>query len=108
MLHKLFLFIGGYICYASCLATVGVGGFIGGAAALTALGFTSGGIAAGSWAAAWMATYAGSVPAASIFAYLQSIGATGVSWASYKTVFKICTALCTAGDYFDPKDEDSE
>jgi hypothetical protein len=85
MLHELFLFIGGFICYASCLATVGIGGFIGGAAVLTALGFSSGGIVVGSWAAKWMASwaakwmasYAGLVPAGGIFAYLQSIGAAG-------------------------------
>ena len=41
MLHELFLFIGGTTCYASCLATVGVGGVIGGPAILTMLGFTS-------------------------------------------------------------------
>jgi hypothetical protein len=56
MLHELFLFIGGYICYASCLAAVGGGGLIAGAAILPVLGFTAGGITAGSWAAAWMAS----------------------------------------------------
>ena len=49
MLHELFLFIGGCMCYASCLATVGVEGFIGGAAVL----------------------------ARNSFEYLQSIGACG-------------------------------
>ena len=56
MLHELFLFIGGPICYGSCLAAVGIGGFVGGIAVLPALGFTAGGITAGSWAAAWMAS----------------------------------------------------
>ena len=104
MLHEWFLVLGGYICYASCLATVGVGGFLAGPAILTILGFTSSGIVAGSWAATWMASYAGAVPAAGIFAFLQSFGATGASWISYGSVFKICAALCTAdtvSEYFD-------
>ena len=108
MAHELFIFIGGTICYASCLATVGVGGVIGGPAILTMLGLTSGGIAAGSWAATWMASYAGAVPAASIFASLQTIGATGVSWFSFGSVFKICTAVCTAIDFTEPGDQDSQ
>jgi len=95
------------MCYASCLATVGVGGFIGGAAVLTALGFSSGGIVVGSWAAKWMASYAGFVPAGGIFAYLQSIAAAGKS-ISYGSVVKICTTLCTANDYIGSRDEDSE
>ena len=40
MFHELFLFIGGYMCYVSCLATIGVGGLIGGAAVLPAPGLT--------------------------------------------------------------------
>jgi hypothetical protein len=36
MLHELFLFIGGPICYGSCLAAVGIGGFVGGIAVLPA------------------------------------------------------------------------
>jgi hypothetical protein len=107
MLHELFLFIGGYMCYASCLATVGVGGFFGSAAVLTALGFSSGGIVAGSMAAKWMASYAGRVPPEGIFAYLQSIAAAGKK-ISYSSVAKICTTFCTASAYFDSNDEDSE
>ena len=98
MLHGLFLLIGGYICYASCLAAVGGGGFVAGAAILPVLGFTAGGITAGSWAAAWMASYAGAVPAASLLAFLQSIGAAGVSWTSYGSAFGICSALCAGSD----------
>jgi uncharacterized protein YbjT (DUF2867 family) len=45
-----------------------------------------------------MATYAGAVPAGSHLAFLQSIGAAGVSWTSYVSVFKRCSALCTASD----------
>ncbi|KAI9009363.1 hypothetical protein CLU79DRAFT_488604 [Phycomyces nitens] len=43
------------------------------------LGFWPGGIIAGSPAAAWMATYAGAVPAGSLFAGMQSLGALGMS-----------------------------
>jgi hypothetical protein len=42
-----------------------------------------------------------------IFAYIPSIGAAG-KWISYGSVIKICTTLCTASDYFDSRDEDSE
>jgi hypothetical protein len=107
MLHELFLFIGGPICYASCLVTAGVGRFIGDPV-LKELGFTSRGIRAGSWAAKWMASYAGAVPARSLFASLQSTGAAGVSWTSYGTVSKICDALCTASDFTEPRDEYSQ
>jgi hypothetical protein len=108
MLHELFLFIGEPMCYASCLATVGVVGFIGSPVVLPFLGFTSSGIRAGSWAAIWMATYAGAVPAGSHLAFLQSIGAAGVSWTSYVSVFKRCSALCTASDFTEPRYEDSQ
>ena len=94
----MFLFIGGPICYGSCLAAVGIGGFVGRIAVLPALGFTSGGITAGSWAAAWMASYAGPVPARSPLAFLQSIGTAGTSWISYGFVFGICSALCAGSD----------
>ena len=60
MIHALFFCIRGPICYASCLAVVGGGRFIAGAAIL--LGFTSSGISAGSWATSWKASYAGSIP----------------------------------------------
>ena len=99
---------GGYICYASCLAAVGGGGLIAGAAILPVLGFTAGGITAGSWAAAWMASYAGAVPAASLLAFLQSIGAAGVSWTSFGSAFGICSALCAGSDYIKPRDEDNK
>ena len=86
MLHELFLFIGGYICYYSCLATVGVGWFIRCAAILNQHG-----------------TVAGSVEAAR-----TASSDPEEWWASYDNVFKICKDFCTEGDYFDPKDEDSE
>ena len=103
MLHELFLFIGGYICYASCLAAVGGGGLISKSSLLPLLGFTATGIKAGSWAAYWMAYYGGYVPAGGIFAFLQSIRAGGASLTSFGKVVKICDALCTAdtaSDYF--------
>ena len=94
MIHELFLVLGGPYCYASCLATVGVGGFVAGAAVLPLLGFTSAGIAAGSWAATWMASCGGVVPAGSLIASLQSVGAGGISWSSIGSVFTLCTQLC--------------
>ena len=94
MLHQLFLVLGGPICYASCLAVIGVGGIFMGAAALPLLGFTSTGITAGSWAAAWMASFGGVVPAGSLFASLQSAGAAGISWSAIGSVYTVCTQLC--------------
>ncbi|BBN07644.1 hypothetical protein MPTK1_4g05290 [Marchantia polymorpha subsp. ruderalis] len=46
-------------------------------ALVTTLGFTSAGIAGGSWAAGFMASYGGLVSAGSACATLQTIGATG-------------------------------
>lgn len=54
-----------------------VGGAAGGAAALPLLGFGAGGIAAGSAAASWQSSI-GAVAAGSLFATLQSLGATGL------------------------------
>ena len=78
---------------------------MGSAAILPALGFTSSGIAAGSWAAAWMASFpGGAAPAGSVFATLQSAGATGgTSWSVVTTavggVYNICDGLCVALPY---------
>ena len=91
MLHELFFVLGGLICSASCIATVGVGG----AAVLPLLGFMSSGIAAGSWAAAWMASYHGVVPAGCLFAKLQAAGASKLFSSSLGSVVELCTNLCT-------------
>ena len=97
MLHELFLVLGGPICEVSCLAAIGVGGICVGGGALSLLGFTSTGIAAGSWAATWMASFGGAVPAGSLFASLQSAGAAGISWNAIGSVFTLCAQLCVFG-----------
>ncbi|CAG2194348.1 HMCN [Mytilus edulis] len=62
------------LCIASCLAAVGGTALLGTTAILPAIGFASSGITAGSWAAAWMASFGGSVPAGGCFALFQSAG----------------------------------
>ena len=94
MIHVLFLFIGGHICYASCLAVVGGGSFIAGAAILPLLGFTSSGISAASWAASWMASYAGSIPQRCRYAHLQAAGAAAISWSAFDFISGFCSASC--------------
>ncbi|KAG0035409.1 hypothetical protein BGZ82_005277 [Podila clonocystis] len=61
------------VATSATLAPFAVVGFV------TALGFTSGGILAGSTAAGIMSSYGGSVAAGSACAVLQSIGAAGLS-----------------------------
>ena len=51
-------------------------------AALGVVGFTSVGIAAGSYAASFMATYGGAVAAGSACAVAQSVGAAGIGTAA--------------------------
>ncbi|KAL2628934.1 hypothetical protein R1flu_013620 [Riccia fluitans] len=58
-------------------------------AVVACLGFGAAGIAVGSWAAGFMASYGGSVAAGSICAILQSIGALGT--------FAGATAAAAAG-----------
>lgn len=89
---------GGPICYVSCLASVGATALFGTAAILPVLGFTSSGITAGSWAATWMASFAGSVPAGSVFATFQSAGMTGatakLAAGATGSAAAICAAIC--------------
>ncbi|XP_063437388.1 uncharacterized protein LOC134718664 [Mytilus trossulus] len=89
---------GGNICYYSCLASVGATALFGTATILPVLGFTSSGITAGSWAATWMASFAGSVPAGSMFATFQSAGMTGATAKLAAGVTGsaggICAAIC--------------
>lgn len=86
----------GLVCYGSCMTAVVATGVVAGPAVLPALGFTSTGVAAGSWAAGWMATYGGAVTAGSLFATLQSIGATGgvLKWTGIPYVNAVCSHLC--------------
>ncbi|CAI5657488.1 unnamed protein product [Oreochromis niloticus] len=57
---------------------------------LGALGFTSAGIAVGSYAASWMSAAAiangGGVTAGSLFSLLQSAGMAGLSWTTATVV----------------------
>ncbi|KAH3853562.1 hypothetical protein DPMN_096090 [Dreissena polymorpha] len=88
---------GGFYCTTTCVSIVAVFGFFGGGAILSLLGFTAGGIAAGSWAASWMAAFGGAVPAGSLFATLQSMaaaGATKISVATFGGLSAFCAALC--------------
>ncbi|VDI50078.1 Hypothetical predicted protein [Mytilus galloprovincialis] len=89
---------GGPICYVSCLASVGATALFGTAAILPAIGFTSSGITAGSWAATWMASFAGAVPAGSLFATFQSAGMTGatakLATGATGSAAAICAAIC--------------
>ena len=57
--------LGGIICYASCLATVGAGSLI-----------------AGSWEATWMASYGHAISAGCLFVFLP---ATGIPFGSVFT-----------------------
>lgn len=85
---------GGPVCWLSCMGVIGGGTLALGYAILPLLGFTSTGIAAGSWAAGWMASFGGAVPAGSLFATLQSMGAAGVSWAKFGGISAFCWELC--------------
>lgn len=86
------------ICYYSCLASVGAAALFGTAAILPVLGFTSSGITAGSWAATWMASFGGAVPAGSMFATFQSAGMTGatakLAAAATCSAGAVCAAIC--------------
>ncbi|KAI5792592.1 hypothetical protein DFH27DRAFT_193058 [Peziza echinospora] len=72
--------------------TVITGGIAG---AVTAAGFTSGGVLAGSAAAAWQAAI-GNVVAGSLFAFLQSVTATGVIMLPVAVCGGALVAFCLA------------
>ncbi|CAG2218034.1 unnamed protein product [Mytilus edulis] len=86
------------LCIASCLAAVGGTALLGTTAILPAIGFASSGITAGSWAAAWMASFGGSVPAGGCFALFQSAGMTGATTKMVAAVTgssaSICAVIC--------------
>lgn len=61
------------------------------------LGFTSAGIAAGSWAAGHMSSYGGVVSAGSPCAVLQSVGATGTCSPAGVTSLVVATTAGLGG-----------
>lgn len=63
---------------------------------LPAIGFTSSGITAGSWAATWMASFGGAVPAGGMFATCQAAGMTGVTANFVSGVTGSATSVCAA------------
>jgi hypothetical protein len=65
------------------------------AGAVTLAGFSSSGVVAGSAAAAWQASI-GNVAAASLFAFLQSVTATGVIWIPF-TVCSTAAGMVASG-----------
>ena len=73
--------------YGGLATSAVLGGFIG-AVALSAIGFTSAGVAAGSFAAAWQGPL---TAAGSTFAVLQSLGATGLGSVLFGTVGTLTT-----------------
>uniref|UniRef100_A0A3Q3AT62 Uncharacterized protein n=1 Tax=Kryptolebias marmoratus TaxID=37003 RepID=A0A3Q3AT62_KRYMA len=72
--------------------------------ALTAAGFTSAGVAAGSWAASMMSSAAiangGGVAAGSVVATLQSVGAAGLSGATGAAVAGAGAAVGWLASFF--------
>ncbi|KAJ7365916.1 Interferon-induced 6-16 [Desmophyllum pertusum] len=65
-------------------------------AVLTAAGFTSAGVAAGSFAAAAQSTYGGYVASGSLFAASQSAGVVGIGLKTATTIFAVAggATLC--------------
>ena len=63
--------------FRALVGSITVGGGVLGSMALPFIGFAAGGVAAGSYAAAWQSVI-GNVAAGSLFAILQSLGATGL------------------------------
>ncbi|KAF8419077.1 hypothetical protein EV426DRAFT_712579 [Tirmania nivea] len=71
------------------------GGAVAGFGILTAIGFTSAGVAAGSSAALWQAGI-GNVAAGTIFSGLQAVGATGAIWSVGAAVGGALSAVIAA------------
>lgn len=69
---------------------------VGTTAILPAIGFTSSGITAGSWAATWMALIGGAIPAGGMFATFQSAGMTGAAAKFVTGVTGSATSVCAA------------
>jgi hypothetical protein len=88
----------------SCLAKLGLGaglgvGIMNAGAALSWFGFTSSGVAAGSWAALWQSSI-GSVAAGSTFATLQSYGATAAAASLGSVGVGVVAPIAVAGGIY--------
>ncbi|CAC5401172.1 unnamed protein product [Mytilus coruscus] len=84
-------------CYTTCLAAVGTGTVVATPVAISAAGFGAAGVVLGSFAAKIMSMI-GVVKAGSWFAFLQSVGVTGVGATGKmvlaSTVSPLCAAIC--------------
>ncbi|KAF9584362.1 hypothetical protein BGW38_006746, partial [Lunasporangiospora selenospora] len=87
---------------AAVLAPVAITG------AVTAMGFSAGGIVSGTTAASWMASYGGTVVSGSLVAGLQSIGAAGLPAASSVLVSTIGGIGAGTGTYLVTHKDDEE
>lgn len=89
-----------FILPAVAVAASWIGTQFGVPAALSAVGYTSGGIAAGSYAAGMMSAAAvangGGVAAGSMVAILQSVGAVGLATCTKVVVAGVATGVATA------------
>ena len=96
----LFKCLGGW----SAVGLTGILALVGLIYALPAAGFTAAGITAGSLAAKIMSLYGGYVPAGSLFATFQSLGAAGLSWKAILTALfgngKVMAAMTTCAYCF--------
>ncbi|CAG2247576.1 unnamed protein product [Mytilus edulis] len=88
-------------CYTTCLAAVGTGTVVATPFALSAAGFGTAGIVASSFAAKIMSMI-GVVKAGGWFAFLQSVGVTGVGTTGKmvlaSTVSPLCAAICGSSE----------
>jgi hypothetical protein len=88
----------------SCLAKLGLGtglgvGIMNAGAVLSWFGFTSSGIAAGSWAALWQSSI-GNVVAGSTFATLQAYGATAAAASLGSVGVGVVAPIAVAGGIY--------